>query len=118
MQDLKHLLEQEHQHTLEVRETLLMTIAMLGVHICSQSAQLLMLAILIGRLDDLDPGIRCYAAELLLGKVAVVLSLVGIPQRKVCTRLCFMRTVQASDTQPVLYTGSLAAKTICEVRFP
>lgn len=61
------MLEQEHQHKLEVRETLLMTIAMLGLHTCSPSAQLLVLAVLVGRLDDLDPGIRSYAAELLLG---------------------------------------------------
>lgn len=67
-QDLKQLLEQEHRHKLEVRETLLMTIAVLGLHTRSPSAQLLVLAVLVGRLDDLDPGIRSYAAELLLGK--------------------------------------------------
>ena len=66
--DLKQLLEQEHQHKLEVRETLLMSIAVLGLHTQSPSAQLLVLAVLVGRLDDLDPGIRSYAAELLLGK--------------------------------------------------
>ena len=68
MQELKQWLEQEHQHKLEVKETLLMTIATLGLHTSSPSAQLLVLAVLVGRLDDVDPGIRSYSAELLLGK--------------------------------------------------
>lgn len=68
MQEMKQWLEQEHQHKLEVKETLLMTIAMLGLQTSSPSAQLLVLAVLVGRLDDVDPGIRSYSAELLLGK--------------------------------------------------
>ena len=41
---------------------------MLGQQTRSPSAQLLVLAVLTGRLDDLDPGVRSFASQLLLGK--------------------------------------------------
>lgn len=69
-QEAKQLLEQGQQQRLDVKETLLETIAMLGQHTYSPSAQLLVLAVLVGRLDDLDPGIRSFAAQLLLGRHA------------------------------------------------
>ncbi len=47
---------------------------MLGQRTHSPSAQLLALAVLVGRLDDLDPGIRSFAAQLLLGECAVYTS--------------------------------------------
>lgn len=71
LQEAKQLLEQGQQHRLDVKETLLQTIAMLGQHTRSPSAQLLVLAVLVGRLDDLDPGIRSFAAQLLLGELAL-----------------------------------------------
>ena len=68
MQEVKQLLEQGQQQKLDIKETLLQTIAMIGQHTHSPSAQLLVLAVLVGRLDDLDPGIRSLAAQLLLGR--------------------------------------------------
>ena len=65
IQEAKQLLEQQK---MDVKETLLETIAMLGQRTRSPSAQLLVLAVLTGRLDDLDPGIRSFASQLLLGK--------------------------------------------------
>ena len=65
---MKQLLEQGQQQRLEVKETLLQTLAVIGQHTHSPSAQLLVLAVLVGRLDDPDPGIRSFAAQLLLGK--------------------------------------------------
>lgn len=65
---MKQLLEQGQQQRLEVKETLLQTIGMVGQHTHSPSAQLLVLAVLVGRLDDPDPAIRSFAAQLLLGK--------------------------------------------------
>ena len=43
---------------------------MLGQQTRSPSAQLLVLAVLTGRLDDLDPGVRSFASQLLLGKAS------------------------------------------------
>lgn len=74
LQEAKQLLEQGQQQRLDVKETLLETIAVLGQRTHSPSAQLLALAVLVGRLDDLDPGIRSFAAQLLLGKCAVYTS--------------------------------------------
>ena len=71
LQEAKQLLEQGQQQRLDVKETLLETIAVLGQRTHSPSAQLLALAVLVGRLDDLDPGIRSFAAQLLLGESAV-----------------------------------------------
>lgn len=68
MQEVKQLLEQGQQQRLDIKETLLQTIAMIGQHTHSPSAQLLVLAVLVGRLDDLDPGIRSFAAQLLSGQ--------------------------------------------------
>lgn len=68
MQEVKQLLEQGQQQRLDIKETLLQTIAMIGQRTHSPSAQLLVLAVLVGRLDDQDPGIRSLAAQLLLGK--------------------------------------------------
>ncbi len=65
LQEAKQLLEQGQQQRLDVKETLLETIAVLGQRTHSPSAQLLALAVLVGRLDDLDPGIRSFAAQLL-----------------------------------------------------
>lgn len=68
---MKQLLEQgqqQQQQKLDVKETLLQSIAMIGHHSHSPSAQLLVLAVLVGRLDHPDPGIRSFAAQLLLGK--------------------------------------------------
>ena len=74
---MKQLLEhgQQQQQRLDVKETLLQTIAMIGRHNHSPSAQLLVLAVLVGRLDDPDPGIRSFAAQLLLGKSPLSLDL-------------------------------------------
>ncbi|KAL0029509.1 hypothetical protein WJX79_000191 [Trebouxia sp. C0005] len=71
LQEAKQLLEQGQQQRLDVKETLLETIAVLGQRTHSPSAQLLALAVLVGRLDDLDPGIRSFAAQLLLGYASV-----------------------------------------------
>ena len=60
--------QQQQQQKLDVKETLLQSIAMIGHHTRSPSAQLLVLAVLVGRLDHSDPGIRSFAAQLLLGK--------------------------------------------------
>lgn len=68
---MKQVLEEKNQHKLEVRETLLMTIAMLGLHMQSPSAHLTVLFVLIGHLGDGDPGIGSCAAELLLCKCYV-----------------------------------------------
>ncbi|KAL3137629.1 hypothetical protein ABBQ38_004906 [Trebouxia sp. C0009 RCD-2024] len=68
--EVKQLLEQGQQQRLEVKETLLQTIGMVGQHTHSPSAQLLVLAVLVGRLDDPDPAIRSFAAQLLLGYAA------------------------------------------------
>ena len=74
-QEVKQLLEQgqqqqqqQQQQRLDVKETLLQTIASIGRHTQSPSAQLLVLALLLARLDDPDPGIRSFAAQLLLGE--------------------------------------------------
>jgi len=79
LQEAKQLLEQGQQQRLDVKETLLETIAVLGQRTHSPSAQLLALAVLVGRLDDLDPGIRSFAAQLLLGKCAVYTSGLWLP---------------------------------------
>ena len=65
LQEIKQLLEQGQQ-PVEIKESLLQTIAMQGLHCNSPSGQLLVLAVLVGRLDDLDPGIRSFAAQLLI----------------------------------------------------
>lgn len=75
-QEVKQLLEQGQQQRLEVKETLLQSIGMVGQHTHSPSAQLLVLAVLVGRLDDPDPPIRSFAAQLLLGKT---LQALGMP---------------------------------------
>ena len=59
---------EQGQQPLEVKESLLQTIAMQGLSTNSPSAQLLVLAVLVGRLDDLDPGIRSFAAQLLISR--------------------------------------------------
>ena len=77
-QEVKQLLEQgqqQQQQRLEVKETLLQTLAMIGHHTHSPSAQLLVLAVLVGRLDDPDPAIRSFAAQLLLGNSPLPLHL-------------------------------------------
>ena len=67
MQEVKQLLEHEQHQRLDIKETLLQTVAMIG-HTRSPHAQLLVLAVLVSRLDDIDPGIRSFAAQLLLGE--------------------------------------------------
>jgi len=65
LQEAKQLLEQGQQQRLDVKETLLETIAVLGQRTHSPSAQLLALAVLVGRL--------------LLGKCAVYTSNLSLP---------------------------------------
>ena len=88
LQEAKQLLEQGQQQRLDVKETLLETIAVLGQRTHSPSAQLLALAVLVGRLDDLDPGIRSFAAQLLLGECAVYTSDLSLPSCYWVSVLC------------------------------
>ena len=87
-QEAKQLLEQGQQQRLDVKETLLETIAVLGQRTHSPTAHLLALAVLVGRLDDLDPGIRSFAAQLLLGKCAVHTSDLLLPSCSWVSVLC------------------------------
>lgn len=77
-QEVKQLLEQG-QGRLEVKETLLQTTAMVGQRSHTPSAQLLLLAVLVGRLDDPDPALRSFAAQLLLGKPLQTLGFTLLP---------------------------------------
>jgi len=88
LQEAKQLLEQGQQQRLDVKETLLEAIAVLGQRTHSPSAQLLALAVLVGRLDDLDPGIRSFAAQLLLGECAVYTSDLSLPSCYWVSVLC------------------------------
>lgn len=65
-QEFRQMLEEEPK--LETKETVLMSIAVLGLHAQRPSAQLLALVVLVGCLDHCKPSIRSCAAELLLGE--------------------------------------------------
>ena len=62
----------------EAREGLLKALATAGPHLASPAAQLLLLAVLVGRLDDGSAVVRASVAELLEGAHLLTLLYLGV----------------------------------------